>query len=249
MRPKITLITPVYNGEKYIEQSIKSIISQTYESFEYIIVDGNSKDKTHNIINKYKDKIDKIIIREDKTMYEALQKGFLNANGDYFCWINSDDYLIDKNSIKRFSIAIEKYGYDWMNFTASIAKYDQDPKIYFPLFYPRLILKKGLANNCFWGFVQQENTVFSKNLYNKVGGIDPKFKMAGDFDLWKRFAKYKSLKPIRLNFACHRKSDKQLTNLDTYYKEIKKRKCTFNFFYPLRFILSLLIYLFIPKVE
>ena len=106
--------------------------------------------------------------------------------------------------------------------------------------YPQSIIKNGLANNCFWGFIQQENTVFSKQLYDKVGGINRKFKMAGDFDLWKRFAKYEKLISIPIGIAVHRKWVGQLTNLDYYYYEINKKKCLFNFFYPLRFLLSII---------
>ena len=73
--------------------------------------------------------------------------------------------------------------------------------------------------------------------------------MAGDFDLWKRFARYENLKSVNLNFACHRKSENQLTNLDTYYKEIGKKKCLFNLLYPLRIILSFINKFLAPKIK
>ena len=108
--------------------------------------------------------------------------------------------------------------------------------------YPNIILRNGLANNCFWGFVQQENTIFSSELYKKSKGLKTKFKMAGDFDLWKRFAVYADLKSVNVKFAAHRKWDKQLTDLKTYYKEINKKKCSFNIFYLIRFLYSILCY-------
>lgn len=248
MKPKITIITPVYNGEKYLEQSIKSIVNQDYSNFEYIIVDGDSKDNTHKIINKYKNKISKVIIGKDKTMYEALRKGFKIASGDYFCWINSDDYLIDKYSVSRIVKAIDRYNYNWFNCNIAISVFNEKPKIYFPLCYPQMIIRAGLANNCFWGFIQQENTIFSRKLYEKVGGINANFKMAGDYDLWKRFSRYEKLHPLRIDFACHRKSNIQLTNLDYYYKEINKKKCLINITYPLRIIYSLINFPFIKKI-
>ena len=75
--------------------------------------------------------------------------------------------------------------------------------------------------------------------------------MAGDFDLWKRFARLaKSLsKSVNLNFACHRKSENKLKNLDTYYKEIGKKKCLFNLLYPLRIILSFINKFLAPKIK
>ena len=70
---KISIITPVLNGEKFIEKTIKSVINQSYENLEYIIVDGFSTDNTMKIINKYKDKITHIIQKKDRSMYEALE--------------------------------------------------------------------------------------------------------------------------------------------------------------------------------
>ena len=63
MENKISIITPVFNGAKYIETTIKSILSQTYNNIEYIVVDGGSTDGTKEIIEKYKNKIDKIIFQ------------------------------------------------------------------------------------------------------------------------------------------------------------------------------------------
>ena len=249
MSIKFSIVTPVLNGEKFIEEAIQSITRQSYENLEYIIVDGESTDKTMEIINKYKDKISKIIVSKDKTMYEALEKGFKEATGDYFCWINSDDFLLDKNSVARVVRCIEKYNFNWFNCNTAISINNSIPKVYFPLIYPNFILRRGLANNCFWGFVQQENTIFSKKLYKKVGGINSTFRMAGDFDLWKRFARYENLNSVNLNFACHRKSDNQLTDLDTYYKEIGKKKCLFNLLYPLRIILSFINKFIAPKIQ
>ncbi len=249
MSIKFSIITPVLNGEKYIEQTIQSIIQQTYSNIEYIIVDGESSDRTLEIIDKYKDKISKLIIHKDKTMYEALLRGFNKANGDYFCWINSDDFLLDNRSVERAVSYIQRYKHNWFNCNIAISKNNGKPRKYFPFLYPNWILKRGLANNCFWGFVQQENTIFSKNLYNRVNGINPKFRMAGDYDLWKRFAQYENLNPVNLDFACHRKSANQLTNLDNYYKEIGKPRCLINLFYPLRIITSFIYKFFIPHIE
>ena len=139
---------------------------------------------------------------------------------------------------------MNKYNNNWITGKISITNNQSNKvKTYFPLIYPQSIIKNGLANNCFWGFIQQENTVFSKQLYEKVGGINRNFKMAGDFDLWKRFAKYEKLISIPISIAVHRKWVGQLTNLDYYYSEINKKKCLFNFFYPLRFLLSIIFFL------
>ena len=201
MSIKFSIVTPVLNGKNLLNKAIQSIINQTYDNVEYIVVDGESSDRTLNIINKYKENISKVIVHKDKTMYEALLRSFNNANGEYFCWINSDDYLLDERSVERAVNYIQKYKHEWFNCNIAIAKNMRNQKNIFPFLYPNWILKKGLANNCFWGFVQQENTIFSKKLYNKVNGINPNFKMAGDYDLWKRFAQYEKLKSCKFRFC------------------------------------------------
>jgi hypothetical protein len=66
--------------------------------------------------------------------------------------------------------------------------------------------------------------------------------MAGDYNLWKKFSKYEKLIPINIEISAHRKWKKQLTNLTTYYLEIKKKQCDFLIFYPLRFLISFLYF-------
>lgn len=238
---KISIITPVLNGEKFIEKTIKSVINQSYENLEYIIVDGFSTDNTMKIINKYKDKITHVIQKKDRSMYEALETGFDIATGDYYYWLNSDDELFDNNSIERLMNLLKKKKYDWVTGVCSIIHKDNErPTSYIPLAYPKTIIANGLAHNCYWGFIQQENTVFSKKIYKEVGKINKNFKMAGDFDLWRRMAKKYKLYSINVKIGSHRISDNQLTDLDYYYNEIEQKKCVFNPFYLLRFIFSIL---------
>ena len=100
-QPFFSIVTPVFNGQKYIEETIKSVIGQTTDDYEYIIVDNLSTDNTSEIINKYSSKIDKIISEKDSGMYDALEKGFSYCNGKYFYWLNSDDFLKNPNVLNK----------------------------------------------------------------------------------------------------------------------------------------------------
>ena len=94
MTPKISIITIAYNSEKTIEQTIKSVISQSYPHKEYIIVDGLSTDNTLNIVNSYAHQIDCIISEADKGISDAFNKGIAKATGELIVLINSDDELL-----------------------------------------------------------------------------------------------------------------------------------------------------------
>jgi len=95
--PVGSIITVVYNGADTLERTIKSIIRQTYDAIEYIVVDGGSKDGTHNIINKYRKNIHKFISEPDNGLYDAMNKGMQLATGEYLWFINSGDEVADEN--------------------------------------------------------------------------------------------------------------------------------------------------------
>ena len=90
--PLVSIITVVYNGEKYLEQTIKSVIAQSYKNIEYIIIDGGSNDGTLEIINKYKDHICYWHSKKDKGVYDAMNKGISLTKGEIIGIINSDDF-------------------------------------------------------------------------------------------------------------------------------------------------------------
>jgi len=99
----VSVITVCYNSEDYIEETIKSVLNQSYNKIEYIIVDGKSKDNTLDIIRKYKNKYSdklKYISEEDKGIYDAMNKGIKMSRGEIIGILNSGDWY-DKNTIQK----------------------------------------------------------------------------------------------------------------------------------------------------
>ena len=99
--PIISVITVVRNGESHIEQTITSIVNQTYKHLEYIIIDGNSTDKTVEIIKKYDDKISYWVSEKDGGIYDAMNKGIQKATGSWLLFINADDFLLDNDTLSE----------------------------------------------------------------------------------------------------------------------------------------------------
>jgi glycosyltransferase involved in cell wall biosynthesis len=98
-KPLISIITVVYNGEKYLEETILSVINQTYDNVEYVIIDGGSTDGTLDIIKKYEDKIDYWVSEKDCGIYDAMNKGILATTGDWVNFMNAGDILYDNSVI------------------------------------------------------------------------------------------------------------------------------------------------------
>lgn len=96
-QPLISVITAVFNGEKYLEQTIQSVINQSYGNLEYIIIDGGSSDKTVEIIKQYENEIDYWVSEPDQGISEAFNKGLSLATGDFINFINSDDLFFSNS--------------------------------------------------------------------------------------------------------------------------------------------------------
>jgi glycosyltransferase involved in cell wall biosynthesis len=90
--PLISIITVVYNGAAFLEQTIESVINQTYKNIEYIVIDGGSTDGTLDIIDKYQEHVAHFVSEPDKGLYDAMNKGIAAASGDLIGTINSDDW-------------------------------------------------------------------------------------------------------------------------------------------------------------
>ncbi|MET4560713.1 glycosyltransferase involved in cell wall biosynthesis [Lysinibacillus parviboronicapiens] len=109
--PKISIITACYNAENTIEQTIQSVLGQTYENIEYIIVDGASTDGTMEIVEKYRDKIDVVVSESDKGVYDAFNKGVGLATGDFINFMNADDYFSTNAIIERIALYLVNHSH------------------------------------------------------------------------------------------------------------------------------------------
>ena len=99
--PKFSIITVTYNAGKVLEDTIQSVVFQTYRNMEYIIVDGGSTDNTLDVAHKYQERISKVISEPDKGLYDAMNKGIRMATGDYLCFLNAGDELHENETLQK----------------------------------------------------------------------------------------------------------------------------------------------------
>lgn len=101
LHPKFSIITVTYNAGKVLEDTIQSVVFQTYRNVEYIIVDGGSTDNTLDIVKRYRDRISIVVSEPDKGLYDAMNKGIRLATGDYLCFLNAGDELHENETLQR----------------------------------------------------------------------------------------------------------------------------------------------------
>ncbi len=217
----ISIIMPVYNGEKYIRQALRSIKNQNYTGYELIVVDGGSTDDTLSIVSDFSDIIDCLISEKDHGMYDAINKGFSMSSGEILCWLNSDDLLFPnalKEVVELFSIFIDV---NWV--TGRKVIIDDDNKILkIGAFkgFNRAFIRKGLYRGNLFGFITQESTFWRRSLYERVGGIKSCYKYASDYDLWLSFSCLETLYSYNSLLGAFRLHEGQKSeNIESYYKE------------------------------
>jgi len=110
--PKISVVTVVYNSAALIENTVKSIINQSYSHIEYIVVDGGSTDGTIDILNRYKKNISTLISEPDRGIYDAMNKGIRLATGDFLVFINSGDKFSSHDILEKIFSAKESSSAD-----------------------------------------------------------------------------------------------------------------------------------------
>lgn len=247
--PKITIVTPSFNSGEYLEKCILSIKGQNYKNYEHIIIDGGSTDDTLDIIRKYEASYPVRWLSEpDEGMYDAINKGFSMAEGEIFAWLNADDYYFPW-TLQVVARTFEKKKIHWLTGIPSVTKRFDDtwlpclaPNL--PVVYHRGMLCRGIYDGRTMYFVQQESCFWSRELWDKSGGLDSRYKMAGDYFLWKAFAREESLYTVHCNLASFRVHEGQKTDdISVYYKETGRRK------YPVIFSSLVLLYLHLYSLK
>ena len=105
---KLSIVTITYNAEKTLEQTLKSVNEQTYADIEHIIVDGNSSDKTLDLIRRFENDKMKWISEPDNGLYDAMNKGIRMATGDYICFLNAGDTFFAANTVETVMYSVNR---------------------------------------------------------------------------------------------------------------------------------------------
>ena len=182
-KPKISIITVVWNNATTIKDAIDSVLGQTYENIEYIIVDGASTDGTVEIVKSYGDKISNFVSEKDNGLYDAMNKGIALATGDIVGILNSDDFYIDNKVIEKVVKEFEEKQVDSVYADLVFVKPDNLDKVV--RYYDSGRCKPEKFQ---YALYPAHPTFFVKKLvYDKYGVFKTDYKIGADFDIMARF--------------------------------------------------------------
>jgi glycosyltransferase involved in cell wall biosynthesis len=167
---KLSIITINLNNAEGLRKTIESVINQTFKDFEYIVIDGGSTDGSVEIIKEYADYINYWISEPDKGIYNAMNKGIAVAKGEYCFFLNSGDYLIEKNilikALKNNSDIIAGY--------VSAEKGGRLINIFPPKYFTFRYL--------YYNNIPHQGEFIKRELFDKFGHYNDKYKILGDYE-------------------------------------------------------------------
>jgi len=241
----VSIITPNYNGDKFLEECIKSVINQSSKDYEYIIIDGGSTDESKNIIKKYEKFIKYFVSEKDNGLYDAIDKGIKKANGEIILWINSDD-MLDENAVSNvIKIFKNKESLEWITGINGYIKKGYKYSL-IPYYYPSFIIRNGFAHQKYWGYIQQESIAFKKKLYLKSNRFKTSYGNAGDFHLWRDFANLSKLSTFFIKIGYFRTWQGQ--NSQVQKQKYEKDTGILTSFFTFKIIRLIISLIFLPYI-
>lgn len=173
---KLSVITICYNIKDEIERTCESIVSQTNQDFEWIVVDGGSTDGTVDVLNKYKDKMAVFISEPDKGIYNAMNKGIKRAKGEYLNFMNGGDCFASSDVIEKF-YECAAYGADVVYGNMNILK---ENNYKYTVTYPLTVNKSFFYDRT----ISHQASFIKRELFDKYGLYDETNKIVSDWEKW-----------------------------------------------------------------
>lgn len=191
--PLVTIITVVFNNESTIRKCIESVLNQTYENIEYIVIDGASKDGTLEVIKHYEDQLDYIVSEPDDGIYNAMNKGLRLARGEYIAFLNADDFYLSEavelsvRNILQNDLQISYAGFYYADENGVAVVADEAKP------WSEAMLVEGVPGG-------HETLFLHRECYDVLGGYDESYRLAADYHLFVRsyFAGFKAA-PLQKN--------------------------------------------------
>lgn len=226
-QPIVSIVLPTFNGEKWIRQSIESVLNQTYQNIELIIVDDCSTDNTATIVDFFRKKDNRIKVIHhslNKKLPQSLNDGFSCAKGDYFTW-TSDDNWYDQSAIEEMvDFLSQNSQFDMVTANFRIFQDDLFKSEYITASSAKNLIDKNTIGACF---------LYTRKIANIVGEYDPHFFLVEDYDYWIRIllrGKIAHLDKVIYNYRMHEDSLTAQKNHEVKYNELLLKQKYYQYF-------------------
>jgi glycosyltransferase involved in cell wall biosynthesis len=178
MQPLISIVIATYNAEEFLATAIQSVINQTYQNYELIVIDGGSKDKTPSIIEQYRSHITYTVSERDHGIYDAWNKGVKAAKGDWIAFVGADDSL-QPDALEKYAEYISKNGSHWDIISSKGELIERNSE--------KVVGHIGLPWNWRvsrrWMIIAHPGSLHSRRLFNTYGYFNIDLKIVGDFEM------------------------------------------------------------------
>lgn len=195
--PRISIVTPSFNQGQYIEQTILSVLNQGYPDVEHIVMDGGSTDQTRAVLDRYADRLARVVSEKDRGQSDAINKGMSQTTGEIVTWLNSDD-LLAPGALAAAALAFHVSGADMV---AGVCQLHRDGRMIeqhvttcpdgelLPLDELLDLDHRWMAGQFFY----QPEVLFTRDLWDRAGGrVDESLYYSMDYELWLRFAQHRA---------------------------------------------------------
>ena len=191
-QPLVTIVTIVLNGENFLEKTINSVLTQTYENIEYIVIDGGSQDGTVDIIRRFDLQINHWISESDKGISDAMNKGIKLSSGILVQHLHAGDKLMSNDTISQ--IVASYCNEDWRWCFGNQQLIDSEENFVCSFYPPKF--RRWLLNSV--NIIPHATVFAERSLFEEAGYFNNDYKCAMDYHLWLRFSKI--IEPKQFDF-------------------------------------------------
>ena len=215
-RPLVSIVTPSFNQAPFLEQTILSVLNQTYPRIEYLVLDGGSTDASPSIIERHAARLAYWHSRRDRGCSDAIREGFQRSTGEILAYLNSDDVLFE-DAVERAVAALTR-NQDAVMVYGNRVCIDGDGRLLYSRPNP-----PWWSRGPFIGMtIGQESAFWRRGAYEKAGGVNAEFQFAFDYDLFSRIGRLGSVTHDGRIWSCFRKHSTSKTT--TQYQTVGKRE-------------------------
>ena len=215
-KPLLSIITICYNIKDEIEKTCQSIVNQTWQDFEWIVVDGGSNDGTVDVLNKYRSRMNVFISERDKGVYNAMNKGIKLASGEWLSFMNGGDAYAANDVLEK---VFKNKEYDADVLYGNINEIYPDGRTEQSNYKTKIDLSFFTNHN-----INHQSSFIRRKLFDKYGIYDEEYKIASDWEKWIVFAEngcnFKYVDVIIADFMCNGISSKQSSVLSSEHEKI-----------------------------